>query len=69
METPGRRQQVRVNGMRRFQRALGSVKDKVGAVVTDVVSLMVDIDRDEEDREEALQKKMVRLTESVDEEL
>ncbi|KAG8704062.1 hypothetical protein FRC08_002480 [Ceratobasidium sp. 394] len=72
---PGdREQQVRANGMRRFQRALAAIKYKVGANVTDVVSITEDIERLEkeaksedeevrEDKEEALGKKRVQLGE------
>ena len=69
-----RQQQVRVNGMRAFQRALASVKYKVDANVTDVVSITEDIERlakeatdeDEEvaaDKKEALGKKTLQLDE------
>ncbi|KAG9017683.1 hypothetical protein FRB90_000273 [Tulasnella sp. 427] len=68
-----RHQQIRVNGMRKFQRALASIKYKVDANVTDVVALTEDIARlekepksdDEEvaaDKEEALDKKKGQLT-------
>ncbi|CAE7143521.1 unnamed protein product [Rhizoctonia solani] len=71
---PGdRRQQLRVNGMRKFQRALASITYKVDANITDVVSITEDIDRLEKaprsedgevvaDREEALAKKRVQLS-------
>ncbi|KAG8805784.1 hypothetical protein FRC17_005337, partial [Serendipita sp. 399] len=69
-----RKQQVRVNGMRKFQRALAAIKYKVDANVTDVVALTEDIERlenepkseDEEeaqDKAEALEKKKVQWTE------
>ncbi|CAE6487782.1 unnamed protein product [Rhizoctonia solani] len=69
-----RRQQVRVNGMRKFQRALASITYKVDANVTDVVSITEDIERLEKepksedgemaaDKEEALGKKRAQLSE------
>lgn len=69
-----RQQQVRVNGMRRFQRALTAITYKVDANVTDVVTITEDIERLEKepksedkeeaaDKEEALGKKRAQLSE------
>ncbi|CAE6475016.1 unnamed protein product [Rhizoctonia solani] len=72
-----RKQQVRVNSMRKFQRALASIKYKVDANATEVVSITEHIERlqkedqseDEEvaaDKEEALRKKRAQLNELTD---
>ncbi|KAL5638031.1 hypothetical protein ACGC1H_002336 [Rhizoctonia solani] len=68
-----RRQQIHVNGMRKFQRAIEAIKYKATKNVTDVVALTDDITRLEsepkseikskaEDQEEALEAKRDELT-------